>query len=381
MAHPGLLGAGGFAVALIVAGVWLNQRAETDRAGVAAAPAEETPAPPAAPAEPPPTQPPPPADAPGVADTPEAADIADVGEAGEIAAAPESEGIDDAVEAEEGAEAPEAGKVVDAAEADVVTEAPEAGGIDDADEADKIAAAPEAGEVADAAEANEIAAAPEGEEIAAAPETAELPDAPAPAEIADDATGPDPADGVDTLLPSADHLVGYGGAPVWRLDLPEGLAERQRRSIAEALSESYGDAPYFGVAALSPDGDRLGVVTGFAALAPAEAAVLGSCGAKCRIVARLVPEDFDGRRTDTLNAAQAAARARLLQEAQEPGVRVGFSYVLAWSDEGAVGTGSLGVANAARIIANLECNLAQRRITGLHDRAPPCRAALVAGRP
>jgi len=201
----------------------------------------------------------------------------------------------------------------------------------------------------------------------------------APLPPTDGATAPEPPP--DTGLPRADRLTAYRGGPVWQLARPEDSGETYGRMILAALGSRHGAAPYFGAAAVAAGSDSIGIVTGYAALEPAEAAALRACRGDCTIVARLVPEDFDGRRADTLNAAQAEARAQLTRAARMQGPQAAFHHVLAWSDEGAFGTGSLGDPEAARILAMLACRTEQRRITGPEDGAASCRAALVAGPP
>jgi hypothetical protein len=172
----------------------------------------------------------------------------------------------------------------------------------------------------------------------------------------------------------------YEGPGVWRMDPPESFDIGQRAVIEHAINTLHGDRPYFGAAAFAMAGDSYGIVTGYSALGPAEAMAMRQCrsaGETCSIVARLVPTDFDGRRGDTLNAAQSAALSNLRRQMARTGL-IGIQFhALAWSEDGGAGTGSMTTASAARLIALGMCRRSRLDLPSPDPNLRDCNAAEV----
>jgi len=162
-----------------------------------------------------------------------------------------------------------------------------------------------------------------------APEPEPEPHSPGPAAEPGDEAAARP---VEPVALSPGHFHAYG--PDSRLELLDAThLLPERRAFVVAGLEVAPPAPHFGAVAVAALGGTVVARTGMVDLETAEAAALRDCRSRatvCELIARVLPQDWDGRRTGTLSQAQSPVWARAL-DAAAAGDRVLFG----WSPDGA----------------------------------------------
>lgn len=228
---------------------------------------------------------------------------------------------------------------------------------------------------------------PDPEPAAGIPETAEpvSEPAPQPSAAADGAqTGkpaldaatppaaaaPDPAARTGEFVPRT-----YAGRPVWQADPDTGLPADQIEEARAAAARNMGTPAYFGAVVLSPasatgSGARF-FVQGYASLAAAEAEALRQCArfrTDCLVIARLVPDDFDGQRENTLNAFQAEIWAEFMGARGIDSQFLAMHRSFALSPNGGAAWAEMPAAAAADRMVVLRCRTGSG---GPAQAAPP----------
>lgn len=174
----------------------------------------------------------------------------------------------------------------------------------------------------------------------------------------------------------------YLGAAAWRHDPTEAQDDEARARTAQAIA-AFGGRPFFGALAQARGGVAVELAAGFATLPAAAAAALRQCqarGAPCEIVARIVPDDFDGN-PDSLNGAQAALLAHLQRDPAGQHRAEGWVAVMAWSVDGALGGARARSEAEARTQALAECRAGRAALTLRDPQVPDCLAETVPPRP
>jgi hypothetical protein len=182
-------------------------------------------------------------------------------------------------------------------------------------------------------------------------------------------------------VPLAARLV-YLGAAAWHLAPPEGQDAEARARTGRVIA-AFGGRPYFGALAQARGGTAIELAAGFATLPAAESAALRQCQARgqpCDIVARVLPDDYDGN-PDTLNGAQAALLAHLQRDPAGQRRAEGWVAVMAWSIDGALGGARARSEAEARAQALAECRAAREALTLRDLRVTDCLAEVVGPRP
>jgi len=155
----------------------------------------------------------------------------------------------------------------------------------------------------------------------------------------------------------------YGPASILMIDASaQGAALQQ--AVATLVPPLMAGQAYFGAVAIGDTGEQTGWVQGYAGLADAEAAALARCqlvATGCVIVARLIPEGFDGRMTGTLSHAQARIWRDYRDRALPPMAFMRMQRAFAWSRDGAAGVAEMSSTDAVTHMALLRCDLNRRR--------------------
>jgi hypothetical protein len=169
----------------------------------------------------------------------------------------------------------------------------------------------------------------------------------------------------------------YAGPAHWIDVRARGFEPAPLDDLRDQARQALADGAWFGAAAAAPDSTAPVVLQGFASLAGAETAALQLCATTlegCQIIAQLVPQDFDARRTGTTSAAQGAAWTEF-RTAPRP--LEAPHRALATSLDGGAGWADADAAARANRQALARCGAAQTRM-GHPQGTVPMRCHAVA---